>query len=675
MRWTILTSLAVTGMAVGLAACGGSSGSGSTSSQAASSTASGTKAAGPASGSLTVWVDSVRLPAAKAYQKAHPNVHVKIVTFDGDGNGATTLQTKIQLWNRAGNGWPDVIFSEQVNDPVWMAKKPFEFAAPVKGLVPDSVLRQWPAPSTAQCTIDGTQYCVQDNLAQVVLWVNKKLMDRFGYTVPTTWQEWAALGQKVATEHPGYIVGNSGDSFSHWIYLWGDQCPLEQLKGDKVLINSKDSHCTRMASLMDPLIKNGTVPPLSVFTPDFAKKYGGAKDKVLLMPGPAWYATALFHDTLHIPAGQITAAPPLKWENETPVMTGQVGGGPWIISKHSKNLKLRLTSSRGRRPSSTRQGRRPATRLTRPWPTRWLATLAKNPYFASDPTAALKGAAPLIWQGWNLVTYPDQPVWSNTVVTKLVAGKSLSSLMQPLGEGLAHAAQAAGYQVASSDEVSSPRRPLRTRRPREGGARAVAKRTRGLRSARGLPFVLPYLPFLILFGIAPMIYALKLAFTNDSGGWAGFHNFTRTFDDYRFGPAFKHILALHRRLARGARHLRRHAGAAPAWAGQPGLVDLPLPVLHPGRAGGGGIRPGLALHARPVGQPGLVPGAPRARGAALRRVDRARAPAVHLRDDRVLDRRRRVDRRHVRRAEHDPAGSRGGRADRWRRPDRASRCA
>ena len=90
---------------------------------------------------------------------------------------------------------------------------------------------------------------------------------------------------------------------------------------------------------MDPLIKNGTVPPLSVFTPDFAKKYGGAKDKVLLMPGPSWYATSLFHDTLHIPAGQITAASPLQWENESPVVTGQVGGGPWIMSKHSKNLK------------------------------------------------------------------------------------------------------------------------------------------------------------------------------------------------------------------------------------------------------------------------------------------------------------------------------------------------
>ena len=155
-----------------------------------------------ASGNLTVWVDAVRLPVAKAYQAAHPNVKMTIVTFDGDGNGATTLQAKIQLWNRTGKGWPDVIFSEQVNDPVWMAQKPFEFAAPVKGLIPDNLLAQWPAPSTAQCTVNGVQVCVQDNLAQVVLWVNKKLMDQFGYKTPTTWQEWAAIGREGCHRAP-----------------------------------------------------------------------------------------------------------------------------------------------------------------------------------------------------------------------------------------------------------------------------------------------------------------------------------------------------------------------------------------------------------------------------------------------------------------------------------------
>jgi multiple sugar transport system permease protein len=69
-----------------------------------------------------------------------------------------------------------------------------------------------------------------------------------------------------------------------------------------------------------------------------------------------------------------------------------------------------------------------------------------------------------------------------------------------------------------------------------------ATRKRGLHVPRGLPFVLPYLPFLIVFGIAPTIYALDLAVTDAGGGWVGYDNFVRTYHDFRFGPAFKHVL-------------------------------------------------------------------------------------------------------------------------------------
>ena len=71
---------------------------------------------------------------------------------------------------------------------------------------------------------------------------------------------------------------------------------------------------------------------------------------------------------------------------------------------------------------------------------------------------------------------------------------------------------------------------------------AGATRLRGPRSLRGLAFVLPYLPLLIVFGVAPTIYALDLAFTNVGGSWVGFHNFVRTYHDFRFIPAFKHVL-------------------------------------------------------------------------------------------------------------------------------------
>ena len=168
------------------------------------------------------------------------------VIFDGDGNGATDLQTKIQLWNRTGSGWPDVIFSEQANDPVWMGQKPFDFATDLKKVFPANLIKGWPEPSLAQCTVNGRLVCLQDNLAQEVLYVNQKLMKQFGYTVPKTWQQWAAIGKKVAKQHPGYIIGTVGDSYGHWLYLWANKCPIEQVVAPKtVKINANDVHCTR----------------------------------------------------------------------------------------------------------------------------------------------------------------------------------------------------------------------------------------------------------------------------------------------------------------------------------------------------------------------------------------------------------------------------------------------
>jgi ABC-type glycerol-3-phosphate transport system substrate-binding protein len=405
------------------------------------------------SGSLTVWVDAVRLPVAKLYAKTHKNVHLNIVTYDGDGNGATTLQTKIQLWNRTGNGWPDVIFTEQANDPVWMAQPPFNFAMNLKGVFPSALLAGWPAPSLAQCTVTGRLVCLQDNLAQEVLYVNKKLMSQFGYQVPTTWQQWAALGAKVAKEHPGYIIGTVGDSYGHWLYFWPDRCPLSQLVGPKtVRINSAAATCTRMASLLDPLISNKSVSDVTVFSPDFAKAYGGASDKILLMPGPAWYAKDLFDSTLKVPAGEMTAAMPLRWGNEAPT-TGQVGGGPWVVSRHTKNVAAAIDFVKWSTTSLAVKAKpgplAPGYPSYGPAATVWLKNLNKDPYFAAPPGGPMKAAAALVWKGWSMVTYPDQPVWSNSVVTGLVAGQSLSSLLPALGQGLSNNAKAAGYKVVN----------------------------------------------------------------------------------------------------------------------------------------------------------------------------------------------------------------------------------
>ncbi|WP_371580508.1 carbohydrate ABC transporter permease [Streptomyces sp. NBC_01314] len=70
---------------------------------------------------------------------------------------------------------------------------------------------------------------------------------------------------------------------------------------------------------------------------------------------------------------------------------------------------------------------------------------------------------------------------------------------------------------------------------------------RGGRSARnpvgraGYVFVSGYVLLLLAFGVLPTCYAVWLALSNSRNQLVGLGNFTRTFTDYRFVPAFLHI--------------------------------------------------------------------------------------------------------------------------------------
>ncbi|MET7931759.1 ABC transporter substrate-binding protein, partial [Streptomyces sp. NPDC005349] len=135
-----------------------------------------------ASSTITVWVDADRQAAAKAFQRENPDTKIKVVTYDGSANGSNSFRTKMQLFDRAGSGWPDVVFSSQNNDAAWASQKSGgkqAFAAVLdKGLVPKDTLSNFTEGSLNPCTVDGRVYCLRNDLAQAVLWYDKSLLAR-----------------------------------------------------------------------------------------------------------------------------------------------------------------------------------------------------------------------------------------------------------------------------------------------------------------------------------------------------------------------------------------------------------------------------------------------------------------------------------------------------------------
>jgi len=135
-------------------------------------------------------------------------------------------------------------------------------------LIPSQTLDGFTEGALNPCTVEGKVYCLRNDLAQVVLWYDQSLLDQFGYTLPTTWQEYQALGEKVGKEHPGYIVGAMGDSFAPEIYFWSGKCQANDVTGPAaVTVDTTSPECMRVASMLDKLRQAGTVPNISVFTP------------------------------------------------------------------------------------------------------------------------------------------------------------------------------------------------------------------------------------------------------------------------------------------------------------------------------------------------------------------------------------------------------------------------
>ena len=179
---------------------------------------------------ITIWVDADRSAVAEAFKEDNPQYTVNIETYDGNAGGTDSFRTKISLFDQAGEGWPDVVWSGQVNDASWAAHEMNgnqAFAAPLNlGVVDQAFLDGYTAGSLGPVTVDGNVYGARDNLAPVVFWYNQALFDEFGYDIPTTWEEYEALGDQLAADHPGYILGSIGDPFTSVLTnMWSAQAP------------------------------------------------------------------------------------------------------------------------------------------------------------------------------------------------------------------------------------------------------------------------------------------------------------------------------------------------------------------------------------------------------------------------------------------------------------------
>lgn len=197
---------------LGLVACGSSGGSDS---GGGTSSASDVRAALARGGDLTVWAWEPTLKQVVAdFQAAYPKVHVKLLNVGTGNDQYTALQNAVQ----AGRGVPDVAQIEYYAlSQFALGKSVADLGAyGAKGLSKSYSPGPWNA-----VALNGGVYGLPMDSGPMALFYNKKVFDRYGLPVPTTWDQYLDDARKLHRADPkAYITSDTGDAGMTTSLIW-----------------------------------------------------------------------------------------------------------------------------------------------------------------------------------------------------------------------------------------------------------------------------------------------------------------------------------------------------------------------------------------------------------------------------------------------------------------------
>ena len=399
---------------------------------------------------ITVWIDAARKPMADLWTKTHPD-QASLVKFEIVDRGQ--FASKVLLFNNSESGWPDVVFAE-AGIVMKTADAAHDFPGDLTPWVDPSVINQFVPGALDPCyTPDKKLLCLRNDLAPNVLYYDKTLMDQFGYQVPATWEEFQALGDKLAQEHPGYVLGTGHNEPT--FMMWASGCPVgKPLSTAEVVINVEDPNCARAAQMIDHMIANGSLSNLDPFDAKYIAL--GNQDKILMMVCAAWCGDFVFNGTYYkadgpdVTAGRLAVALPPKWQADDKAYTGQWGGAAWMVSRHTLNPKLAvsvavyMTTDIG---VTQIVGTMPAYG---PAADAWAKKLDSSKLYAANPYQVMKQAAGMIHPNFTDVVRYDYNQGFKPFVTAVEQKKPTVDTLKDVQAALVDLAQKEGYEVKTA---------------------------------------------------------------------------------------------------------------------------------------------------------------------------------------------------------------------------------
>ena len=412
---TVVSTLALTATACGSPAGDGQSGS----------SPQDVKAALEKGGKVTVWAWEPTLKkVAEDFESKYPEVDIELVNAGTGDKQYTALQNAIT----AGSGAPDVAQVE------YYALGQFAIAHSMEDLASFGAAARnktfTPGPWSA-VTYDKAVYALPMDSGPMALFYNKKVFDKHGIAIPSTWDEYVEAARTLHKADPKiFITNDTGDAGATTSLIWQAGGRPYKSAGTQVSVDFGDAGTKKYADTWQKLLDEDLVSPVSSWSNEWYQ--GLASGSIATLSIGAWMP-ASFASGVASASGDWRVAPLPQWTKGDRT-SAENGGSSLAMPEGAKNKELAYafieyaTTGAGA-TSRVAQGAFPATSADLE-STAFLET--EFPYFGGQQANKLFAeSANNVGADWSYLPYQ---VYANSVFNDTVGKAYVSST--PLTDGL-----------------------------------------------------------------------------------------------------------------------------------------------------------------------------------------------------------------------------------------------
>lgn len=320
-RTALRGAAVVAALTLALAAC--SSSSHSSSGDAGSSA--------PTTGKITVWAWEPTLKdVVTSFEKDNPGITVDLVNAGTGNDQYTALQNAIA----AGKGVPDVAQVEYYALPQFAIGKSLADLTQFDAASLDGTFSPGPWGSVKQ---GDAIFGLPMDSGPMALFYNKAVFDRYGLTVPVTWDDYLADAVKLHAANPNaYITSDGGDAGFTTSMIWQAGGQPYKVNGTDVTIDFSDAGSQKWSTFWQQLVDQKLLSQVGGWTDEWFQGLGNGTIATLVTG--AWMPANL-QSGAAAASGDWRVAPMPQWTADGKA-TAENGGSSLAVTAASKNQAL-----------------------------------------------------------------------------------------------------------------------------------------------------------------------------------------------------------------------------------------------------------------------------------------------------------------------------------------------